>query len=225
MRKKAGRTPRSSKPEEERTERDPAESEALRAIPAPSVSEWPDLLRGSRPRDILARLVDKDPLDLERRCERRIRECQVLMDQHRLAARAASVIAYASWRDGPQGPLDALIAGSIDRALDQLLKEDREEDRSGINALENEARYGFLADILGVAPGVALRATVVFNGLPRSVRAAFWAVVFEGKSLRRAAAEGLGKRRGIEADVKRAMLAISLLRDPYPPEERGGRDA
>jgi len=188
---------------------------------APEAPQYPgcELLRASRPRDVLARLTDGDPLGLRERCRERLRLRAVLVSENRLFLRSVARVAYASMTYRGTPALATWLRERIDQALRELLTEDYEADRVEEPQAddEDEERYAFLTDVLGVDTVVARRASVVFNSLPDPVRQAFWALVIEGKSINRHVAEGHGPGRRVRARVKRAILAISLLRDPGDP--------
>lgn len=186
-----------------------------------------ELLRSGSPREVLARLVDGDPLALERRSRTHLAEQALLLDGERLFLRAVARAAFAAPRLDGEVDLEAWLAGQVERAARDLVDEDRAAERAGASPPPEEERGAFLAGALGLEPAVARRACVVFNDLPPRVRRVWWAAVVERCSLERCVARGLGTPAAVRADLRRALLALSLLEDPGPgPEEGGdGRDA
>jgi hypothetical protein len=184
-------------------------------------------LRTGSPRQVLARLVDGDPLALERRVRRYLGERALLLDAERLFLRAVARAAFAAARWNGDTRLEPWLDAQIVRAASDLMDEDRAAEREGTPPVSTESRYAFLAEALGVEPDVARRACVVFNDLPERVRRVWWAAVVERSSLERCVSRGLGTPADVRADLRRALLALSLLEDPGPePLEGGdGRDA
>lgn len=178
-----------------------------------------ELLVGSSPREIAARITPGDPLGFAGRCEARLRERALLVAPNRLLPRALARTARAamSYRGTP--PLANWLSARVDQAIEDCLLEDREDEHAHRPATDpRDSRYAFVAEVWGVPPAVARAACIVFNDLPSVVRRAWWALTVEGKSINRYVAEGHGPPQRVEARVKRAIQAMSLLRDP------GGED-
>ncbi len=180
------------------------------------------LLTGDSPREILRRLLDSDPLGLELRIRDRLAQRALLLDPERLLARAGARTAYAVHGSRIQVPTREFVLGCIDEAIEELVREDHESERSSQPLAAHDQRFDFLADALGVRVEKARRACVVFNELPDEVRRAYWALVIEGRSVARCGSLGLGSPEEVEGNVKRALLALSLLEDPGP-QGRGSR--
>lgn len=166
-----------------------------------------ELLRGASPREILAKLMAGDPLELRARCQARQRERAQLMSLDRLVAKAFALTARAAvnYRDDP--PLDAWLAIQVDLALDHALVED---ESGGVE----DRHFDFAASVWNVEPEIARQACVVFNALPAAVRGAYWAVVLEGKTIHRYVAEGHGPPQFVKKRVERAITAMGTLSDP-----------
>lgn len=176
----------------------------------PSWYPGKDLLSGGSPREILEHLVDGDPLELGARCRERIEESAYLLDPDRLHLRAVARVAHAAarWRGEPA--LDQWLGERIERSMDELMDEDREDERSGIPPGEPwGARDSFLSETLGLEPTLARRACVAFNRLPFEVRSAYFAVAVQGKTVSQQATEGNGPPAAVRANVVRAVRAIS----------------
>jgi hypothetical protein len=99
------------------------------------------------------------------------------------------------------------LSVQVDRAIDDALSEDLE-------GTADATSYDFVARVWQVDPDLARRACSVFNGLPDEVRAAYCAVVIDGKSLNRWVAEGHGPPQLARERLERAVTALGTLRDP-----------
>ncbi len=168
-------------------------------------SGFESLVRGS-PHEVLARLVDGDPLELDARCRARLRERALLLCVRRLHLRSVARIAHAAKRYRGELPVDEWIGGRIDYSIGELIDEDREDERSGVPPSRlGDARYAFLSETLGVEPGLARRACVGFNSLADDVRSTYFAIVVDRKTIRRYVAEGHGP-----PDRVRSQLSLAL---------------
>jgi len=150
--------------------------------PTPGEPTWSRVLAGRSPREVLARLVDGDPLDLRPRCELRVRSQAVLLDIHRLHLRTAAHVA----RHGPNyngtPPIDVWIAERIRKAAQELLQEDAELAASGaIPEPPEDERLLLVANTLGMDPALMGRACAAFNRAPYDARAAFQGLVLDAQ--------------------------------------------
>ena len=190
----------------------------------------PELLRDGTTREVLRRIWEGDPLKLGDLCEERLDERALLIDVTRAQSRAMALVAHAASRFDGQKPFAPWLRERVDAALDDLLDEDGEDERAGVPPSEPwDPRFAFLSEVLGIEPGLARRACVLFNALPHPERRAFWAVVIEGKSIARHVAEGHGPPDLARARVEHALLTVSTLgehdmpcpdgRDRGEPEE------
>lgn len=173
------------------------------AAEAPVRSRGPrELLRGST-REVLARLVDGDPLGVRPRVERVLRRRRLLVDGERAWLRAASDIARragrASWHRRPGSWLDR----SVERSVDSLLEE-------RLSSPVTERELG-LAVALGLAPEGLPAAQARFHALPFECRDAFFELVLEGRSL-----EALIESGGVLAHsrARQARRALAVLLGP-----------
>jgi hypothetical protein len=180
------------------------------------------LFATAAPRALLARLLDGDPLGLEQRARGHLEQQALLLDPERLFLRAVARAAFAGARRDDAELSGAWIDSQVERAAADLMDEDRAAERAGAATDPGEARYAFLADALGVVPEVARRACVVFNDLPRRVRRAWWLAVVERRPLERCVIEGLGTPQQVRADLRRALLTLSMLEDPGDDPGQGG---
>jgi hypothetical protein len=182
-----------------------------------------DILGAGGPRKVLERLVDGDPLEIGPRCQARIEEEAVFVAWDRLWLRAAARIAYASRAYRGVPPLALFLHEQIDLSIEDLIREDREEERSGLPArTPRDPRYAFVSEQLGMDPGLARKGCIRFNDLPKEVRQTYFAVALGRKTFHRWIAEGHGPPERVHASLKRAFEALSI---PYDEGdvERGGR--
>ncbi len=185
-----------------------------------------DLLRGSSPKEILARLVDGDPLEVRARCREQLHIGALLLSLDRLQLRAVARIAYAAprWRGEPA--LGPWLVQRIEHSMKELMDEDAETVLSGIPDPEiADERYSFLTSLLGIEPQLGLQACVAFNAQADPVRKAFFAVMIEGTRFNRYVAEGHGTPQEVKGHLTRAFRALGLadgFRGRPPPE--GGYD-
>jgi len=185
-------------------------------------SEVPEILRRRSPREILAALVDGDPLEIAPRVRQQIEDSALLVDPRRLLLRSLARIAHAAPRYSGTPPLTAWIEQRIVQSIDELLAEDRELVRDGTPVPStSDTRYAYVSEILGLEPDQALRPCVAFNALPREVRSAWFAVAVAGKTVNRYVAEGHGPPENVRAHLKQALrtIARATTRRPRPQEE------
>lgn len=171
------------------------------------------ILGAGSARKVLERLIDGDPLELGPRCQERISESAVFVAWDRLWLRAAARIAYAAPRYKGLPRLDVFIDERIDQSIEDLLREDIEEDRGGVPVSEPwDPRYAFVSEQVGIDPNLARSACIRFNDMPLDVRRTYFAVALGKKTFHRWIAEGNGPPEAIHAKLKRAFEALSL---PY----------
>ena len=177
------------------------------------------LMRGSSARDVLARLVSGDPLDLRALCDRRQNERAVLIDPRRFQLRTAARIAHAAARYDVTIAPAVWIERRLEEALQDLVEEDRSQTETGdLPAEPWEARILFLADALGVEPALARRACAAFNQLPDATRKTAWCVMIEGKSVHRCVAEGHGPPKEVERRLLDALTAMHRATERGPSQ-------
>lgn len=172
------------------------------------------LLRGGSPKEILARLIDGDPLEIRARCKERLHARALLLSLDRLQLRSLARIAHAGPRWNGEPPLGPWIEGRIEHSMKELMEEDAESVRSGLPTLgPGEGHYTFLSSLLGIEPHLAPRACVAFNTEPEEVRRTFFAVVVEGMRLTRYVAEGNGSPQEVRERLARSFQALGLAAD------------
>lgn len=211
-RKRRGSSSRSGKRRRgAKDERKPAQA----ASQVPSDGPQRRLLSGPSPSAILERIVEGDPLGLEPRCRKYLREWAVMIDLERLFARAAARISYHAWREnGTAG--DDIVEDCLANAAEELLTEDRDGAELGESLPRDEDRYEFLAETLGIDQEGARAACVAFNELPPDVRRCYWEVAVEGRSIERCVSLGLGDEPSIDEKVRRALRALSGYKGDGP---------
>ena len=176
----------------------------------PSEVSGSSLLRGGNAREILERILDGDPLELEARCRERIERRAYLLDLGRLHLRVVARVARAapSWNGTPS--LADFIMERIEYSMQELIQEDREEELSGSPAADpHDPRFRLLVETLGIPIALARRASLAFNYLPERVRCAYFAVLVQGRTVNRYVAEGHGPPGKVKADIELALKTIS----------------
>ncbi|HUR26776.1 MAG TPA: hypothetical protein VM509_01205, partial [Planctomycetota bacterium] len=123
----------------------PAELEVQRAVAPPIDSvappaqeHWRAVLGGLSPREILARLLQGDPLGLRQVVAARLASRAYLFDADRVHLRALAHCARYGVRYRGTPPLETWLEEIVDQALLDLLREDAEAERRGLSADEEE---------------------------------------------------------------------------------------
>jgi len=174
-----------------------------------TAARWSRLFAGRSAREILERLMDGDPAEIEPRCRELLREQALLLDPTRLYVRSLARVAHAARLHAKHASLDQWLRERIAESIDDLIEEDREAERSGIPPSEPwDPRYAFISEVLGLEPTIARRACADFNVLPHRVRHAFFAIAVEGTSIRRYVAEGHGPPARVKADLAHAARIL-----------------
>ncbi len=212
----------------ERVEEIPAVQLEPAERPRPAArTDWRRLFAAGSPREVLARLVDGDPLGLRTAVAEGLRRGAFLMDADRLHLRVLARCARAapSYRGRP--PLSEWLAQLVDDSLLDVLREDAEEERAGSTPdAERLAAYRELARPLGFEPAAMRAACVVFNALHEGERKAFFSLVIDGHSLDDAARDS--KRSATELARAARTAFDALLASPgirpaaAARKERGG---
>jgi hypothetical protein len=170
-----------------------------------SADDFPgrELLSGSDPMKILARLHQDDALELWPRCAAHINDQAVLLQPDRLYMRLTARLAYAAPRYRGNPPLGNWISERMEVSLRELLSDDREAERRELpTGLEQDPRYVFLSKTLGIELGLAPRVCNRFNSLSQDQRAVFFGVMIEGRGI-----HGYAQDHGLPFDQVRGSLA------------------
>lgn len=172
--------------------------------PAHLPAHLPGLLRGT-PRQVLARLVPGDPLDLRALAAAGLRRRALLLDTDALLARLQARVARAArqWEGRPG--LSAWLLERVDESLDDLL------DESLGSRIPQTPAPGSALALLAAPLGLSARGMAAgcsrFNALDDATRQAFFTLVLEREGLESGSAR-LGvapvelarrARRGLEA--------------------------
>ncbi len=193
----------------------------LHGGPIPEGGEpWRALFAGRNANEILKIVVTEDRLELWPRCADRLLERCYLVDMERLFARTAARIAYAGQTYNGVPEFRDFLQERIDYSIDELMREDREDERAGKPLLPGEdARFTFVSQVLGMELGVTRRGVCQFNVLDERMRHAFFALVVQTKRLRRYVAEGFGPPERIDEFLR---VAFEQLGAPYDDWLRQG---
>ncbi len=154
---------------------------------------WRAVLGGQSPREVLARMLQGDPLDMRVVVSRRLTERAYLFDADRVHLRALAHCARRALRYRGNPPLETWLAELVDLALFELLREDAAAERRG-SAPDAEILAAFveLARPLGLEPTAMGRVCLAHNLLREPDRQAFYGLVIAGRSL-----EELAKAQGV----------------------------
>jgi hypothetical protein len=111
----------------------------------------------------------------------------------------------------------------IDASMDELMIEDREEERGRRPvAAEEDARYAFLSALLGMEIGLLRRGVCQFNVLDQRIRHAFFGLVVQSKRMNRYVAEGNGPPERVDEWLRTAFDQLGVSYDDWI-EKRGTR--
>jgi hypothetical protein len=177
------------------------------------------LLRGS-PEENLARLAEDDPLRLLTWSATRLRERFLLVDPERIFVRALGQIAF----DGA-GSTETLDTGwvqaRLDRSIDIVLDEEREEERSmPFQCPPEDPRYGGLREI-GVVGIFARTASTFFNAAPHHARLAFIYACLERRTLDECLRAGSWNLKSLHEDIWSGLRTLGYHRRDGRPEGCG----
>lgn len=168
-------------------------------------------LESNDPRQVLQCLFDGDPLGIAERCRRRLAHRAILLDAETLELRTFARVAHRAGEYDGEPALDAWLDGCIDRAIEDLLAEASERENHSPPELEpTDPTHRFFAELLGIEAPLARRSALIFNRLPTLLRRVVWQLVVEGKTLGRAAAEGLGEREVLVEELACALRRLDV---------------
>lgn len=143
-------------------------------------ANWRALLAAASPREVLARLVAGDPLELRTLVAAVLSEQGLFLDPDRAFLRSAAHVARFAQRYRGQPELDLWLRSRVLDALFELVEEEREcasTEESGSPALTEFAQK------LGLRPSALSRACVALNACELAERRAFRALVIESREL------------------------------------------
>jgi hypothetical protein len=205
------------------------------------IVEWAS--EGDHARALVRRLWEGDPLQLSRRCARRLAQRALLLEAARVERRARARIALTATletarADSARGEGTRWVAEGVDAAIDDLLRADergaaREAVARRAPEADDDLPAAVLCGTLGIEPASLPRACATFNGLPEPTRRAFFAAVVEGESIAscaQAATTTNGtdpqvviRRRLVEAFSALAFSAPGALADANGPGSDASR--
>lgn len=179
---------------------------------------WPAFLRGDDPREVYSRLVgDGDPLRLQERVAKRMREVWFLVEHERLVTRTAVLCAKGALAESAPEDLEAWTVLKIDKAIEQLVRRDEEaEQREPALVEEEEKVFPLLTQALLRDPQRVREHSVRFNALDPLARRAFFELMLEGRELMEVIEGGPWNRETLRGYVLQALAALDL---PLPPEK------
>lgn len=183
---------------------DPAGGPPPRACASGRKQHWRQVLAGSSPREVLARLLAGDPLALQPRVAAALRSRALLLDADRALLRTMARCARMARRYRGHPELERWLDERVDEALLDLVREDAE-------GLRPEARQGgaieALSRPLGLDPAAMGAACAAFNLLSLGERRAFHDLVIAGRSL-----DALAAEEGSATEIaRRARRALEVL--------------
>jgi hypothetical protein len=172
---------------------------------------WREVLGSGSPREVLARLIDGDPLDLVERCQQRLERQALLLELKRLHLRSAARVARRAAEYNGTPELDVWLGEVIRRSLKELIAEDVAALAS--NALTgptSDERILAIAQFLGIEPALALRGCTTFNQAPYETRCAFHAIVMGGVSVADWCRENQMPETKAKSHIRRALRLLGL---------------
>jgi hypothetical protein len=178
--------------------------------------DWRRVLAGASPREVLARLMNGDPLGIAAVVEARLRARAYLFDADRVFLRTAARCARLAVRFRGDPPLERWLAERADEALGDLLRADAERELRGEPpGPENLAVFDVLARPLGLDPARMHRACLAHNQLPEAQRRAFREVVIEARSIDALAAGDSRSATEIARAARAALRCVlSVVEEP-----------
>jgi DNA-directed RNA polymerase specialized sigma24 family protein len=188
---------------------------------------WRSVLGAGTPRQVLARLVDGDPLGIRRVVTERLRERAWLADADLVFLRAVARCAWFSARYRCERDFARCLRELVDEAVLDTVREDLEAARGGegAEAADRElAAWSDLARPLGLDPRAARTAAAVFDHLPEPERRAFFALAIDGRALDDAARASKSSPSDCARAARRAFDAVLAALDvePTPTARKDG---
>jgi hypothetical protein len=179
---------------------------------------WPAFLRGDDASEVYSRLIgDGDPLRLQERVAKRMREVWLLVEHGRLVTRTAVLCAKGAVSESAPEDLEAWAIVKIDKAIEQLVRRDEEaEQREPALVEEEEKVFPLLTHALFRDPQRVREHSVRFNALEPLARRAFFELMIEGRELMEVIEGGPWNRETLRGYVLQALAALDL---PLPPEK------
>lgn len=183
----------------------------LDGSPSPAADDPSKLLHGGSPRQILGRLVDGDPLDLEKRCRTHLRHQGYFVDPDTVLHRSLARIAYDADLYRPERSIETFVERRVRKSVHELVEEQLGEELGDISPGRSTEweYYRSIANAVSLPPDRARRICCALNALPVDARVAFHRVLVERAKLR-AVAEELGRPlEVVQHDIRAGLLAIA----------------
>lgn len=199
-----------------------ADDEPRQAQRVKSSLDWRTLLSGASPREVLARLMAKDVLELRRRIAELLAERCYLLDADAVFLRAVARVARFSTRYRGDPPLDAWLRGQLDDAIGDCLERAHEAPTNTVDVDAPASAFTELARPLGLDPTRMRAVCATFNALPLDERAAFFALVLDQQPLEASAASGGRAPTEWARCARRALqrcIGVAIASDVSDPAE------
>lgn len=189
-----------------------ADSQSIEGGNSDFVIDLQSAIGGNSPHEMLERMVRADPLGVEERCNRVLRERALLIQPDRLTLRSMARIAVFGFnRRGTSFPV-TLLDSIIESAITDLIREDSEQERAGLPS--SGEMHAHVSQAFDIEPGLARRTCVVFNSMPFLSRKIFWLTLVERLSLEFAGAQLGLSARDVAIRLKEILITVSLLQFP-----------
>lgn len=183
---------------------------------------WRKLLGGT-PREVLARLVQDDPLGVRAKVAARLQADALLLDADRVHLRVLGRISRFASRYRGRPDLAAWIESVVAESVQELLREEHEAVRSRHpGTLDPAGAFASLAPPLGLDPKAMRAACAAFNLLTFAERSAFADLVLRGRSLDEVARAAGESATEVARRARRALDAILACALPASETEKAG---
>ncbi len=171
------------------------------------------LFASGDPATILARISNEDPLRLYELGARRVRERFLFVDLERLQELSLAFVAHAAATTRGEQADENWLVIQMDRAIDSILAEDAQEQRSkGAPNDPEDSRYRTLAITVGVQPSLGRSAVVNFNALGERARRGFFRLLIENRTVEETMAEDSWKEPSdLRHDIWDGLRALGHL--------------
>ncbi len=193
--------------------------------PAPAASpNWQALFSQPSSSQILARVLEGDPLAIEQRCRARIEHLALLVDLERVVQCTMANVAYFARRYRGAPPFEVWMRQRVEAGIERVLEDEAELDRTMHAFDPPTAMHLSLGAKLGMNPRLVRPALVIFNSLPLRVRRVFYAVVVEERPIVDLPSDAFGELAVRERRLRAALSSISAMRPVGIQADDGGLD-
>ncbi len=199
-----------------------------RTASAPSANRpnatWEVLFALPSSSQILARLVDGDPLAIEERCRARIEHLALLVDLERVVQCTLANVAYFARRYRGAPPFELWMRQRVEAGIERVLEDEQESERALMSFAAPSAIHRQVAQAMGFDIHLARRACVVVNSLPLTVRRVFCAVVLRRQALDDLSDAEFGALPIRERRLRTALTSVAHLEPMQIHPDDGGLD-